>query len=151
MIETVERRYGAGADATRIVLNDPRNGLPLIFPADKAAEVVPLMHWHRLDAPRTLPTTVSDQTVSAQVNDSRWIVQCPGCNGAQVVSKADPRFFCVDCLNVKVGGSWLRVTWPDDPASIEAALLVRPDRSTRSWLPHETVGDLVHQNDEHGI
>ena len=152
MIETVETRYAGAPSPASIVLPDPQNpGIPLIFSADRAAEVVPIVHWHRTDAPRQVPATVSDQSVPAQVNDSRWLVQCPNCNGAQVVSKADPRFFCVDCLNPQVGGAWLRVTWPTDPAGIEQALLVRPVPTTRAWVPGETVGDLVAQNAANGV
>ena len=152
MIETVETRHAGAPSPASIVLPDPQNpGIPLIFSADRAAEVVPIVHWWRSDAPRQVPTTVSDQSVSAQVNDSRWLAQCPNCNGAQVVSKADPRFFCVDCLNVHVGGAWLRVTWPHDPAAIEAALELRPVPHTRAWKPGESIADLERENTAHGV
>jgi hypothetical protein len=41
---------------------------------------------------------------------------------------------------------------PDDERqAIEAALRVRPDPTTRNWLPGETVADLLRENAEHDV
>jgi hypothetical protein len=104
-------------------------------------------HWLHADQ-RRMPNHIQG-TVEAYVNDSRWVVQCPGCNGAQLASRNDHRFFCVDCLNADNGGHWLRVVWPKDHAEIEAALLQRPNPKTRHWRPGETVADLVRETEEH--
>lgn len=152
MIETTELRYAGDPDAAVIVLRDPNPEVPpILISRDRAAEVAIHAHWHRRDVARFVPTAVSGLTVSAQVNDNRWLVQCPACQGAQIVSKADPRFFCIDCLNAHVQGSWLAVSWPDNPDEIEAALNARPVLHTRSWKPGEGVADLERENVAHGV
>lgn len=88
-------------------------------------------------------------TVPAEVNHGRWIVKCPAprCEGAQLASEGDPRFFCVDCLFEELPSSgWLRVVWPKDRQGIEAALAPRRP-PFRNWLPHETVEDLLRENE----
>jgi hypothetical protein len=109
-------------------------------------------HWNRADVDPFIPSGIAlDVYFVAQVNESRWIVICLFCGGAQLAARDDPRFFCVDCLNEAVKGQWVGVRWPDDPAAIEALLEVRPDPASRSWLPHETLEDLVAQNVAHNL
>jgi hypothetical protein len=107
---------------------------------------------HRADSPGVdaeLPISLTE-ALSAWVSGGRWIVMCP-CGGAQLAAREDHRFFCIDCLNAGVGGQWRRVNWPDDAADIEAVLLRRPDPETRTWLPTQTLTDLVAENAEHGL
>jgi hypothetical protein len=120
-----------------------------------AALVVAPLGWaHRRDSP---PVPVSAEMVTslgeplpAWVSGGRWIVMCP-CGGAQLAARDDHRFFCVDCLNAQVGGQWRTVRWPDDAEAIEAALLRRPAPETRTWLPTETLSDLLAENAAHGV
>lgn len=108
--------------------------------------------WHRQDAPHRLPCPAAvGAHVPVEVNDSRWLVKCPACNGAQVAHKTDRRFFCIDCLNETAGGLWVTVDWPDDPDAIEAALDARPVAHTRGWVPGETVADLLAENAAHQV
>jgi len=85
----------------------------------------------------------------AIVNAGRWIVLCPspGCNSAQHASWLDKRFWCVDCENRMVQGSWIEVVWPQDHLAIEDALQVRPLHA-QHWLPGETRDDLTRQDQE---
>jgi hypothetical protein len=92
---------------------------------------------------REEPTKTSRmKALVAYVNHSRWIVDCPDCNSAQVASPSDPRFFCAECANVAVDGAWRRVVFPDDVDTLEQALDARREPATRNWLPHETVDEL---------
>jgi len=43
------------------------------------------------------------------------------------------------------------VEFPEDRATIEAILLLRPNPANRNWLPGETLADLVLENVVHGI
>lgn len=106
------------------------------------------------------PQGLADSPVAyAEVNHGRWIVNCPlpdpsqldkKCHGAQMASRAEPRFFCVDCLHryePTVRSKWLRVVWPDEgmQKEIEAALSPRPVKKM-NWLPNETAMQLRAEN-----
>lgn len=129
----------------------------IVIPPDRSADIAALpIHqggwWHLIDrnpAPRDHILTTGQ--VAAEVNAGRWIVRCPDCAGAQLAFENDPHFLCVDCGNQAIGGAWRPVSWPADRAEIEAVLLRRPDRETRSWRPDESVADLHRQNAEHGV
>lgn len=114
------------------------------------AECVPTLAWHRRDVPQELPKAQSSKALLVVVNHARWIVRCP-CGGAQIASRSDRRFFCVDCLNAWCGSKWVRVRWPDEADDIHAALARRVDPETRNWEPHETVADLEAENAAHGV
>jgi hypothetical protein len=117
-----------------------------------AALVAGPQGWaHRRDspAPHELATSLSEP-LPAWVSGGRWIVMCP-CGGAQLASRKEHRFFCVDCLNAQVGGQWRTVRWPEEAEAIEAALLLRPEPHTRTWLPTETLADLLAENADHGV
>lgn len=92
-------------------------------------------------------------TADAYVNHGRWCVDCPhGCGSAQYASRKDRRFFCVDCDNAG-DPRWIPVDWPSDLeiGAIEAALLARPDVTSRNWKPGETIEQLVAENAEHDL
>lgn len=91
----------------------------------------------------------ADIILTPIVNDGRWIVRCPHCDGAQFAAPTWGRFLCVDCANLAVGGRWLTVEWPAKEVlqAGEAALMARPDPGTRSWDPAaETIGALLAEN-----
>jgi hypothetical protein len=115
------------------------------------AERCVVQHWHRRDVSRDpiVPKQMAQgQAVEVYVNHGRWIAECPDCHGAQVASRTDARFFCVDCLNAWCGGHWLRLVWPPNAGAIEAVLLKR-DTHHRNWEPHESVDDLLAENVAH--
>jgi hypothetical protein len=113
----------------------------------------PQGHWHRWDVDPFVPQGVAvGVSTPAFVNHGRWVVRCPFCAGAQLAhpDRTD-RFFCIDCLNDLAGRQWISVTWPDDVSAIESVLELRPEVTTRSWWPHETVEDLRAENIAHGV
>lgn len=88
--------------------------------------------------------------LEAYVNHGRWVVECE-CHGAQRVDFNHPVYFCLSCENRAFGGRMRPIIIPENYKEIEAALLLRPDETTRNWLPGETVADLLHENEQHGI
>lgn len=99
-----------------------------------------------------LPTAVHPTvTVTPLVNTGRWVVPCPWCYSASVASRTDHRFFCVECRNVGAQGKWVKVAWPESHEEIEALLVMRPSPRSRHWLAHETVEDLLTQNETLGV
>lgn len=89
--------------------------------------------------------TALTKPIPAEINHGRWIVRCPYCSGAELADTADPRFFCLSCLNEEAGGKWLPVQFPANREELEKALLERKQVETRSWLPHESLTDLLAQ------
>jgi hypothetical protein len=105
-----------------------------------------------LSAAERLPQEVHDTvTVSPVVNHGRWIIRCPWCFSASMANRTDPRFYCVECGNIGAQGKWVKVIWPDTVAEIEAVLSMRPDPRTRHWWPHETLMDLLAENEQHEV
>ena len=84
--------------------------------------------------------------VAARVNWGRWVVDCPRCPDAAVMDPGAPMFLC-KC------GAPAEVVWPPEETvyGIERLLLMRPDPSTRNWVPEETLVDLMVENGAHGI
>ena len=70
-------------------------------------------------------TSVSDEAVEAMVNTGRVGAECIYCGKHEYVSFAEPIFFCMDCGNANSGAA-MRVTFPQDWAEVEAALIARP-------------------------
>lgn len=118
-----------------------------------AAEANVLLYYR--GNPDLIPVALKARTAQAGasvpvvVNNGRWIVECPsGDGGAQMASREDRRFMCLECLNAEVSGQWRPVVWPADVAGIEAVLSQR-GQANRNWLPHETVADLQAENEAH--
>lgn len=82
----------------------------------------------------------------AEANWGRWIVRCParGCYSARQLNPGE-NFRCDDC------GHGADVVWPPDTALIEHLLILRPDVTTRNWLPGETANDLWLENLRHEV
>lgn len=95
-------------------------------------------------APVALPVIiVARPPILAVINHSRWVVECPFCNGAELGDPEDPRFFCLSCYNKQAGGNYIPVQYPNDYIEIEHVLMSRTNPSTRNWLPHETIANLI--------
>lgn len=86
--------------------------------------------------------------VEVFVNHGRWMAQCPDCRSAQLASRKDRKFLCVECGNGLVGGVWRPVVWPREHAAIERVLDARPIPQARGWVPGETLADLKRQDSE---
>ena len=147
MIHSAESHFTKDPRASVHVFPD-ENGNKIIIQASEFARFIPCTAWPKGE-PRFEPKPVSDaHPVVAYVNDSRWVAQCE-CGSAQLVSKVDRRFFCVECLNRKVGGAWVKVIWPKNPQEIEAVLEARPFPKNRNWMPGESVAQLQAENRDH--
>lgn len=91
------------------------------------------------------PVGPKGTAIFATANHGRWIAECPDCAGAQLTAPEDPRFMCVECGNVAIGGVWRPVVWPKDHAEIGALLDVRP-RHLANANPGETLAQIRAEN-----
>lgn len=128
-----------------IVAAEDRSDFDWLSPRTAPEQVV-------LRAGHQLPLEVHPSTtVFAVVNHGRWLAPCPWCASSQLASREDKRFFCVECLNIRAEGMWATVVWPEQSDEIEAVLSMRPVKATRSWLAHESLGDLLRENETNGV
>lgn len=108
----------------------PADAWRLVPPAERA------IRWFEEKAQRRLPVPsgiLLGVTVYAQINHGRWVADCPECGSAQIVSPADPRMFCVECLT-----GWFRITFPPDAVAAEHAVVDLPVREQNWWHPDDT-------------
>lgn len=93
------------------------------------------------------PNGIEVGPVVAEVNQARWVVNCPFCQaGGEMVDPADPRFFCLSCFNKENGSQWITVQFPSDRAEIEALIDTRLDDDWKNWHG-ESVQQLLEQNE----
>lgn len=86
----------------------------------------------------------------AEANWGRWVARCPAglCTNAVQVNRWQQRYECVGAG----GCGWTSyISWPPDPEAVETLLAMRPDPNTRSWVPGETLQDLLLENGQHGV
>jgi len=104
--------------------------------------------------------------VYARVEANRWIADCE-CGGAEVVTPADPAFFCISCMNEGNRNRPRPIIFPDDASEVEDVLLARPEPDTRNYTPAaavsahpklkirgfmaESLETLAEENLEHGL
>ncbi|MFD4562112.1 hypothetical protein ACFWP5_48765 [Streptomyces sp. NPDC058469] len=92
-----------------------------------AAELVWRWYEFRVGRRAIPPADAVDDTYFARINQNRWLADCSSCGSAQIVSPSDPRYACVEC-----GWGWCALVFPDDVASVEAALMgLKP--ALRNW------------------
>lgn len=88
------------------------------------------------------------RTVTAYVNQGRWVADCPECNGGIACWPEHDHGACLDC------GRVYKVTFPTAAsiAKAEKALSRRPP-ANRNWRPDkdEQAGVLVEQNARRGL
>lgn len=131
MIDTLESVHGRA-------LRDARS--PLEWTVKKWWQATSLPPFSAIQAGTTIGS------VPAEVNQGRWVVQCPDldCPCAILASDTDRRFVCPYC-----GAGVFAVDWPADHAAIEASLLERPVKDTRNWTAGESVDDLAAENERY--
>lgn len=78
----------------------------------------------------------------ARVEHGRWLVDCPGCSGAELADISEPVFLCLSCGNKFAGNLPVAVAFPQQRAEIEAVLEKRP-RENQNWSDKESVEDLI--------
>lgn len=158
-------RYGHPISRSIPKRDTPPDVRPVIWDADTypsydlppdveaaGAERVIYRYWIRRDVEPFIPIEMAGSPVLlAFVSGGAWMARCPFCPSAALVSKSDPRFFCVECLNVGADYRWLQVEWPIHREEIEQVLLARPQFETRNWSPRETIEDLRKENLAHGV
>lgn len=96
---------------------------PPTMPADAWADVPPaelVWRWYETRTGRRVipPEGQTGETYYARINQNRWVADCSSCGSAQVVSPADPRYACVECL-----WGWNLLIFPDDVDAVEAGLM----------------------------
>ena len=96
-----------------------------------------------------LPGLDLSRSVVARVNIGRWLADC-ACGAARLVDPSRP-FWCPGCGNAATGGHAVPIVWPEDRATIDAVLAAREAAGTCNWEPHETVADLMAENEAHGL
>jgi len=84
----------------------------------------------------------------ARLNHARWLVDCPFCKGAEIVSVGG-EFFCQSCGMKENGGHPMPVAFPGSRRQIEVLVQQRPEEHC-NWT-HETKRDLWRENVDHGI
>ena len=99
------------------------------------------------------PTSKVKGTREARISWGRWLVDCPTCNSAMVVSDHQARFICVECGSPENDYHWYEASYPAEWKEIEEVLLERPDpppgqhwAKARNWNPGETVDRLRLEN-----
>lgn len=97
-----------------------------------------LSRMGRLDLLSVATGQPTGKPVYARVEANRWIADCE-CRGAEVVTPADPAFFCLSCLNEGNRNRPRPVIFPDDKEDVEDALLARPEPETRNYTPADAV------------
>ncbi|SDN17687.1 hypothetical protein [Streptomyces wuyuanensis] len=98
----------------------------LIPPAERVIAYLENMEKRGLPRPDGVDP---DALLIARVDAGRWVAQCPVCLSAQVVSPADPRFWCVGCQP----GVWTTLRFPDDVAAVEGLVAGEPLKARRFW------------------
>jgi len=86
----------------------------------------------------------------AYILRSGWVVGCLFCEETLF---AEPRstFFCPSCLMGENNGKTVQVSFPENWQHIEEILMQRPNPLTRNWLLHESIKDLLIENEIHGV
>ena len=103
------------------------------------------------------PFADSQGFLDAEINQGRWLVECPQkCGGAITVTSQAPYFLCPYCGSDENLGKWYNVRFPSDKVAIERELLRRPAKdnhhaTTRNWRSGETVAALRAENQKRGL
>ena len=110
-----------------------------------------LPHWKAQgQGPSMPPLSNTNGSLSASVNQGRWIVECPSnCGNCIMASTRQPYYICTDCG----GDTWFEIVFPDNGEEIEQALLKRPAKKPfhaihRNWDVGESV-ELLEEQTKH--
>lgn len=107
----------------------PADAWQLVPPAER------VIAWYEEKQQRRLPRrsgTVLGVSVYPQINHGRWVADCPECSSAQIVTPADPRMFCVECLS-----GWFVLAFPPDVPAAEESVADLPVRDQNWWHPDD--------------
>ena len=79
-------------------------------------------------------SVVFPAVLKARVDDGRWLVDCPNCNSALVISETLPKFVCAECGSPDSDGRYRKVIYPENREEIERLLLLRPAGMGRGFV-----------------
>ncbi len=111
------------------------------------------------------PDRTSAKTLTARIDNGRWLIDCPNCNSALMASRVFSIFICAECGSPENGGLWYTVRYPEERKEIERLLLLRPATTkggfTKAGIPlggfrfyaetEQTVDELRAENKELGF
>lgn len=103
--------------------------------------------WQAYASRLGVPLVPQDTAVVAYVNESRWVADCPACNGGMAAWPENAQACCLDC------GGVYTLTFPpaSDIAKAAAVLEARPT-AARNWRPErEKIAALVAENLARGV
>ncbi|MGW7195554.1 hypothetical protein [Streptomyces chryseus] len=108
----------------------PPQGDPNAWNNVPAAERVYRWIAYRMGRRVPIPTTFDETAplVYARINQNRWLADCGFCGSAAIVSPTDPRYGCTECQ-----AAWIHMVFPDDPAAVEAEMLLIAKTYLRNW------------------
>ena len=87
--------------------------------------------------------------LKACIDNGRWIVRCPDCHGAELVSRKWKKFYCISCSNSEHGHKIRPVQFPKNADRIEETLLKRPHHDFMYWEPGQTIRQLKSKKEFH--
>jgi hypothetical protein len=91
----------------------PPDAWGLVLPAERC------LRWYEERQQRRLPRPsgiLLGTVLYARIDAGRWVADCP-CGSAQVITPADPRLACPECL-----AGWYQLAFPADVADAETAV-----------------------------
>jgi hypothetical protein len=124
-------------------------GVPLILdqrqmllgvPAGVADADAVTSYWTRFLERKGMQPVEDDRKVTAYVNFSRWVANCPECNGGIACWPEHKQGCCLDCGHV------YRVVFPSRPqVELATTALLRVPAKQRHWRPDlgQTAADVV--------
>lgn len=87
--------------------------------------------------------------LAPRANHGRWLVDCPGCPGAELVDASEPVFICLSCGNKFAGFLPVAVQFPAQMTAIER-ILDKRRTDQQNWTT-ETIAELVAENASVGV
>ena len=103
---------------------------------------------HLLRNRRAIPKATKG-IIKPVVNHGRWLVDCPTCGAAVVVSDTDSVYVCPECGSPENDGQFYNVVFPADRVGIERELDKRLLKN-RNW-DKETIAELIAENQAKGV
>lgn len=97
-----------------------------------------------------IPLAVDHPALTPYINHGRWVVNCPFCQGAEVIWNDDLCFLCLSCFNNKANFQPIKVTFPKLRQTLEQILNKRPLAANRNWAG-ESVQQLKDENKLAGV
>lgn len=102
-------------------------------------EVALNRRWNEILAAQNKGRIFDQRIITPYINHSRWVADCPECNGGMGCWDEMQTSICMDC------GHQYQLQWPENRATAVAILLLRPE-AKRNWYPDEPLSRLEAEN-----